>query len=42
MESDFMSFRRALLGCLVLRCTHGRLAQRARQVEVSYEITFLG
>ena len=38
-----MSFRRALLDlALVLRRTRRAMAQRARQVEVGYEITFLG
>src|SRR5688572_2455380 len=43
MESDFMSFRRALLGFAVC-CAAPTLAmaQQARKVEVSYDITFLG
>ena len=43
MENDFMSFRRALLG-LSLCCAapNVALAQQTRQVEISYDITFLG
>jgi len=43
MENDFMSFRRALVG-LSLCCAAPAIAvaQQARQVDVSYDITFLG
>jgi hypothetical protein len=43
MESDFMSFRRALLGfALCCAAPTTVMAQQARQVEASYDITFLG
>jgi hypothetical protein len=43
MENDFMSFRRALLGfSLCCAAPNVALAQQTRQVEVSYDITFLG
>jgi hypothetical protein len=43
MENDFMSFRRALLGIsLCCAAPNVALAQQTRQVEVSYDITFLG
>src|SRR3954471_10378800 len=43
MENDFMSFRRALVG-LALCCAapNSVMAQQARLVEASYDITFLG
>jgi hypothetical protein len=43
MENDFMSFRRALLGfSLCCAAPNVALAQQTRQVEASYDITFLG
>jgi hypothetical protein len=43
MENDFMSFRRALLGFSLCCAAPGiAFAQQARQVEISYDITFLG
>jgi hypothetical protein len=43
MENDFMSFRRALLG-IALCCAAPNVApaQQARQVDIGYDITFLG
>jgi len=43
MENDFMSFRRALLGFALCCATPFAVAaQTAREVAVSYDITFLG